>query len=116
MLLQDVIAHDFGHAVGITTGTIDYTGANKNNPDTPQRETQAIEWERKAAEERARQHGTPRHIVGDLRSAKPAAVGWARPSAEEEEGSPCTSAWPTLRLCMRTSDRRFARRARCGPA
>lgn len=53
-------------------GTIDYTGANKNNPDTPQRETQAIEWERKAAEERARQHGTPRpHRDPDLYEGRP---------------------------------------------
>jgi len=62
MLIQDIIAHEFGHATDIATGQANYYQKNPRNEETKMLETQAIEWENRAAQDRAVQGSKPRPL------------------------------------------------------
>jgi len=73
-LLADAIAHEFGHAADLANGTA-ATGGNPDNADTPMYETQAIEWENKAAIDRARQKGLGHRPLRDPKIHKATTPG-----------------------------------------
>jgi hypothetical protein len=61
-LLQDVIAHELGHAADLASGVIAWDRVSEKNAETPQVETQGILWENKAAKERGAHDPVPRPL------------------------------------------------------